>query len=150
MLLDAFITGALAAGIFTGVPALYKLGKQKKAEAIQNRKVYYGLLGCRIIGLFVLGIISADLLLMFLLGDSVEGTMALLLMFLVSLPFTVLYLFIYKKSFEKKLKRITNIGLQPQTNPVANRKNSFCRICGSKLAEGSQFCHKCGTKVISE
>lgn len=28
--------------------------------------------------------------------------------------------------------------------------SSFCRKCGSRLAEGSLFCSKCGTKVVEE
>lgn len=104
-MLEKFISGAVIAAIIAGTPMLYKLGKRKKAEAIQNGKVYYGLLGCRVLGLFILGVISAEMILMLILGDSIEGTKALLLMLLVSIPFTVLYLFLYKKSFEKKLRK---------------------------------------------
>ena len=42
------------------------------------------------------------MILMVLLGDSVEGTAALILMLLCSLPFTVLYVYLYKRSYEKK------------------------------------------------
>lgn len=30
---------------------------------------------------------------------------------------------------------------------ISQHEISFCRICGSKLLEDSQYCHKCGTKV---
>lgn len=99
---DKFITGAVIALIFIGTPFLYKLGKKKKAESIQKGKVYYGLFWCRILLFFIAGIISAEMILMLLLGDSIEGYIALIIMFLCSLPFAALYIFLYKKHFEKK------------------------------------------------
>ena len=101
-MLEKFISGAVIAAIVVGTPKLYKLGKQKKAEAIQNGKVYYGLLWCRVLALFIAGVISSEMILMVLLGDSVEGVAALLLMLLCSIPFTFLYVYLYRKSFEKK------------------------------------------------
>ena len=101
-MIEKFISGAVIAAIVVGGPKLYKLGKKKKAESIQNRKVYYGLLWCRVFALFLAGVVSSEMILMVLLGDSVEGVLALLLMLLCSLPFTVLYVYLYKRSFEKK------------------------------------------------
>ena len=97
-----FILGAVAAAIVAGIPKLYSLGQEKKAESIQSRKVYYGLLWCRVFALFLAAVISSEMILMVLLGDSVDGTVALLLTLLCSLPFTVLYVYLYKRSFEKK------------------------------------------------
>lgn len=34
-------------------------------------------------------------------------------------------------------------------NQEKTYKNNFCRICGVKLNEDAEFCHKCGTKVIT-
>lgn len=101
-MLEKFISGAVIAAIVVGVPKLYKIGKEKKAKSIQDGKVYYGLLWCRVLALFLAGVISAEMILMVLLGDSVEGMVALLLMLLCSLPFTVLYVYLYKRRFEKK------------------------------------------------
>lgn len=101
-MLEKFISGAVIAAIVVGTPKLYRLGKKKKAESIQAGKVYYGLLWCRVFALFLAGVISSEMILMVLLGDSVEGTAALLLMLLCSLPLTVLYVYLYKRSFEKK------------------------------------------------
>ena len=101
-MLEKFISGAIIAAVVVGSPKLYKLGKKKKAEAIQNGKVYYGLLWYRVLALFLAGIVSSETILMVLLGDSVEGAVALLLMLLCSLPFTVLYVYLYRKIFEKK------------------------------------------------
>ena len=101
-MLEKFISGAVIALIFIGAPFLYKLGKTKKAESIQNGKVYYGLLRCRILLFFIAGIIISEMILMLLLGDSIEGYIALIIMFLCSLPFAALYIFLYKKHFEKK------------------------------------------------
>lgn len=100
--LDKFIEGAVIALIFVGTPLLYKLGKKKKLEAIQKGKVYYGLLGCRVLGLFAVGFVCAEMVLMLILGDSIEGTQALLLVFLVAILVTVLLVFLYKKSFEER------------------------------------------------
>lgn len=113
---EKFIGGAVIAGVFCGTPFLYKLGKKKKEEAIQKGKVYYGLLGCRVLGLFILGVISSEMILMLILGDSVEGMTALLLMLLASIPFTVLYVYLYKKSFEKKLQKVETVQLPTTTN----------------------------------
>lgn len=119
-LLEKFISGVVIAAIVAGTPILYKFGKKKKAEAIQSGKVYYGVLGCRVLGLFILGVISAEMILMLILGDSVEGTKALLLMLLAAIPFTVLYVFLYKKSFEKKLRTQSIPVYAPaETEPIA-------------------------------
>ena len=101
-MLEKFISGAVIAAIVVGGPKLYKLGKRKKAESIQKGKVYYGLLWCRILLFFIAGIISTEMILMLLLGDSIEGYIALIIMLLCSLPFAALYIFLYKKHFEKK------------------------------------------------
>jgi hypothetical protein len=101
-MLEKFISGAVVAAIVAGTPKLYRLGKKKKAESIRAGKVYYGLLWCRVFALVLAGVMSSEMILMVLLGDSVEGAIALLLMLLCSLPFTALYVYLYKRSFEKK------------------------------------------------
>ena len=101
-MLDKFIAGAVLTAIVVGTPTLYRLGKEKKAESIQHGKIYYGLLWCRIIVLFLAAVISSELILMVLLGNSVEGTTALLLLLLCSLPLTALYVYLYRKGFKKK------------------------------------------------
>ena len=101
-MLENFISGAVITAIVVGIPKLYQLGKKKRAESIQNGKVYYGLLWYRVFALFLAGVMSSEMILMVLLGDSVEGAVALLLMLLCSLPFTAFYIYLYKRSFEKK------------------------------------------------
>ena len=126
---EKFIVGAIVAGVFSGSPFLYKLGKKKKAETIKQGKIYYGLLWCRVIGLFVLGIISSETVLMILLGDKVEGRVALLLMFVFSLPFTALYIYLYKKSFEKLLQKAES-SLSSYSSTEKNYiQNQISHIC---------------------
>ena len=101
-LIELFIRGAVIAAIVIGVPKLWKLGKQKKAESISNGKVYYGLLYCRVLAFYVLGVVCGEMILMMLLGNSIEGTIALLMTLVSGVPFAVLFTYLYKKSFIKK------------------------------------------------
>ncbi|MBE6815301.1 MAG: hypothetical protein E7522_07640 [Ruminococcaceae bacterium] len=137
-MLEKFITGAIIAGIFGGSPLLYKLGKKKKSETIQQGKIYYGLLYYRIIGFFVLGIISSEIILMLLLGDKVEGMVALLLMFVFSLPFTALYIYLYKKSFEKLLQKAEASLYSYSSKEKNDTQNQISHICLSVPNEPSK------------
>lgn len=125
-MLESFIRGAVIAAIVSGAPLLYKLGKKKKAEAIQKGKVYYGVLGCRVFGLFVLGIISSEMVLMAILGDSIEGNIALVLMLFVSFIFTAVYVYVYVKCFKKKL-------MVYQDNDVLENKKETKNINGKDI-----------------
>lgn len=101
-MLDLFIRGIILAAIVISVPMLWKLGKQKKAASIAKGAVYYGLLGCRVFLLYVAGVVSAEMILMVLLGDSVQGTIALIMTLVGGLPFAALYTYLYRRSFIKK------------------------------------------------
>ena len=101
-MLELFICGAVIAAIFIGAPKLWKLGKQKKSEYINNGKVYYGLLYCRVLLFYVAGVVSAEMILMIMLGNSVQGTIALIMTLLCGIPFAALYTYLYRKSFIKK------------------------------------------------
>jgi len=101
-MLELFIRGAVIAAIIIGAPKLWKLGKQKKTESVNNGKVYYGLLGCRVFLMYVAGVVSAEMILMVLLGDSVQGTIALIMTLVGGLPFAALYTYLYRRSFIKK------------------------------------------------
>lgn len=101
-LLDMFISGAVIAAVFIGAPRLWKLGKQKQAETISNGKVYYGLLYCRILLFYLAGVVSGEMILMIILGNSVEGTVALLMTLISGIPFAALYTYLYRKNFIKK------------------------------------------------
>lgn len=101
-LLERFVVGAIVALIVSGTPMLIKLGKGQKANAIEKGKVYYGLLGYRILMFIILGILSSDTILMILLGDRMEGRSALILMLLLSIPFAAIYIVLYRRSFTNK------------------------------------------------
>ena len=101
-LLDMFISGAVIAAVFIGTPKLWKLGKQKQAETISSGKVYYGLLYYRVLLFYLAGVVSGEMILMVLLGNSIEGTIALLLTLISGIPFAILYAYLYRKSFIKK------------------------------------------------
>ena len=70
-----------------------------------------------------------------------------------------LWYFLNVKYFEKRIAttpnytvnttpfyQVPNTNSQVETNTEAN-KPRFCRMCGTKLNEGSAFCHKCGAKI---
>ena len=78
------------------------------------------------IGALILGIISSEILLMLILGDSVEGSTALMLVFLVALPISALYFWLLirlgKKTgcSNKELKQsyaVINRDIQRQVFP---------------------------------
>lgn len=101
-LLDKFIGGVVIAAIFIGTPKLLRLGARKKAKAISNGKVYYGLLCYRVLLFYLAGVVSAEAILMVLLGNSIEGTIALLMTAISGIPFAVIYTLLYRNSFIKK------------------------------------------------
>lgn len=99
---ELFIQGVVLAALFIGVPKLWKLGKQKKEESILAGKVYYGLIYCRILLFYALGVICGEMILMVIFGDSIQGAIALLLTLISGIPFAILFTHLYKKSFIKK------------------------------------------------
>lgn len=102
-LLDKFITGAVATLIIIIVPKIYKKGEINKIEHIKKKKVYYGIF--RMIGLYSLAIMTGEMILMILLGDSgIKGTIALLLTIIASIPVMILYLYFYKKHYKKLIE----------------------------------------------
>lgn len=44
----------------------------------------------------------------------------------------------------------TNDNYTSNVNEKYNRKNSYCRQCGSKLDAGANFCRNCGSKINEE
>ena len=103
MFIEGVVTALLAVFVFYVIPRLYKSGKQKKKEHIENKKVYYGVF--RMIGLFFLALMSGETLLMLLLGDKVEGSIALLLLLGATIVFMILYLWLYKRHYYKLINK---------------------------------------------
>ena len=61
------------------------------------------------IGLYLLALMSGEMVLMILLGESgIEGTIALLLTLGVSVPVMILYLHFYKKHYKKLIDEYHN------------------------------------------
>ena len=52
---------------------------------------------------------------------------------------------------KKALKKAPIASNPPEELPhmgfESSNRSRFCRICGEPLSEGSNFCHKCGTKI---
>ena len=111
-------------------------------NAIEHKILKY--LGC-----LGLSILASELVLMIILGDSVEGTTAILLLLAVSIPISFLfyYLFVGRKKIGLSSKQPCN---KPNyiNNGITTTENVFCTKCGNKLAEGAAFCDKCGAPVI--
>ena len=91
--------------IINAISLLWESGKKKKAEAINNGKVYYGLIYYRILLFCLAGVVSAEMILMILLGNSVEGTGALILTVVCGIPFSALYTYIYRQAFIRKYSK---------------------------------------------
>lgn len=123
------------------------------------------------IGAFILGIISSEMILMIFLGDSVEGTTALLLMFLVSIPFFALYFWLFthrdKKTVDSYIPSHENVtGRTTAHNYVStpsqiscfnenptkysNFNNSGGEIVIENLTPKIAFCRKCGNKLMPD
>ena len=106
-LFEKFISGVIVTLIIVGVPKIYKSGENKKREYIKNKKVYYGIF--RMIGLYLLAVMSGEIVLMIFLGDSdIDGTIALLLTIISSIPVMMFYLHFYKKHYKKLIEEYHN------------------------------------------
>lgn len=119
------------------------------------------------IGAFVLGIISSEMILMIILGDSVEGTTALLLMFLVSIPFFALYFWLFTRRDKKPddsyipthenatgrttVSRPSQISYANE-NPIiyGNYNGSKGEIVIEKTTPKIAFCRKCGNQLMPD
>ena len=107
-MLEKFIVGTLVALFFAGTPKLYRLGKRKKAEAVAQGKVYYGLLGCRIMGLILAGLMTAEMFVL-MLQNVIEVITGIVIMVIATVPVSMMYINLYRKRFaEKYLKRKEN------------------------------------------
>lgn len=160
------------------------LSKSQAEKALKIKNIGINIL--KGIGALFLSIISSEMLLMVLVGDSIRGSTALILMLFVALLFFVLYFGLFTRHSKKKesyaptytetSSRATTpakITRPPQISyvdePKKNYDNNivygcdialhassdpqsilFCRKCGAKLLDGSQFCHQCGTKAMLE
>lgn len=111
-MLEKFIVGTMVALFFTGTPTLYKMGKRKKAEAVAQGKVYYGLLGCRILGLILAGLMTAEMFVL-MLQNAIEVIVGIVIMVIATVPISMMYINLYRKRFTKKYlerKISTEIG----------------------------------------
>ena len=106
-LFEKFISGVIVTLIIVGVPKLYKKGEENKKECIKNKKVYYGIF--RMIGLYLLALMSGEMVLLIFLGNSsIDGIIALLLTFVCSIPVMFFYLHLYKKHYKKLIEQYFN------------------------------------------
>lgn len=110
-------------------------------NAIEHKILKY--LGC-----LGLSILASELVLMIILGDSVEGIAAILLLLAVSIPISFLfyYLFVGRKKIDLSSKHPCTKS--NYMNNGATTENIFCSKCGNKLAKEAAFCDKCGAPVI--
>ena len=101
-LFEKFVVGALSASVFLVTPQLWNYGKKLKNQSIVDGKIYYGVLYYRFILLCLAGFMSAEMILIPIVGDSLDDTQSIVLALLFSVPITVLYVRLYKKLFAKK------------------------------------------------
>ena len=146
------------------------ISKSQEEKSKKNKNIATNVL--KGIGALFLGVISSEMLLMIFLGDSVEGSTALLLMFLVAIPFVVLYFWLFTRHSKKKEQSSytpTNKETfsQPTTPPKITRppqisyenekqKNygnynvysSDITLQTSPSPQSISFCRKCGSKLL--
>lgn len=147
------------------VPSKSQIEKSKKRKNV-TIKILKG------VGAFILGIISSEMLLMIILGDSVEGTTALLLMFLVAIPFFALYFWLFIRNDKKKAEKsyvpvFEEVPSRPVTNTYATRPPQISyadeklkahgnyNISGSDIVLETKplqiaYCRKCGNKLMPD
>jgi len=105
------------------------------------------------IGSVFLGVISSELLLWMILGDSVEGSTALLLLFLVTIPLAVLYYYLFsliKRNGKKEEKyvpiyedvptatKVTGVKTTPTTINVSGKYRNYNIYSDQELERVSQ------------
>lgn len=100
-MLEKFVVGTLVALFVVGTPKLYKLGKRKKAETVARGNVYYGLLGCRVIGLILAGLMTAEMFVL-MLQNMIEVITGIAIIVIATVPISMMYINMYRKSFTKK------------------------------------------------
>ena len=144
---------------------------KSQAEKVQKRK-NIGINILKGIGALFLSIISSEMLLMVIVGDSVEGSTALLLMFLVAIPFFVLYYWLFTRRSKKKEQSLhtptykgtssqpttpAKITRPPQISYADEKPKSYgsYNVYGSDIAlqtspasQSISFCRKCGAKLL--
>ncbi len=143
-----------------------QIKKSQKRKKIIS-KIFKG------IGAFLLGVISSDVILLIILGDLVEGTPALLLMLLVTLPFFAFYYRLFtrhdKKKSEESYKPVfeevssrpippTHISRPPQISNANEEPKAYgnYNVYGSEITlqttstpmKNISFCRKCGAKLL--
>lgn len=99
---DKFWASLFAAAIISGGAAIYNTSKENKEKKKKQNKVYYGVV--RMILLYLAALMSADFILMLILGDSIDGSEAFAMVFVFSIAIFLGYLMLYTKIEEDKLK----------------------------------------------
>lgn len=146
------------------VPSKSQIEKSKKRKNVWMKSL-------KGVGAFILGIISSEMLLMIILGDSVEGTTALLLMFLVAIPFFVLYFWLFTRNDKKKSEEsyvpVFEEGSSRSTATYTTRPPQISytdekpKVHGNYNFSGSDialetkprhiaYCRKCGNKLMPD
>ena len=144
---------------------------KSQAEKTQKRK-NTGINVLKGIGALLLSIISSEMLLLVIVGDSVDGSVALLLMFLVSIPFFVLYFWLFTRRSKKKEQSSytpsykgtasqpttpVNIKRPPQLSYTDEIPKSYgnYNVSGDEIRLETQpqriaYCRKCGNKLMPD
>lgn len=128
----------------------------------------------KVIGALILGIISSEMLLMIVLGDSVEGSTALLLMSLVAIPFFALYYCLFLRHGKKEEQSThtaiykdtssqptmpTKTSRPPQISCADEKPKSYgsYNVYGNDIAlqpapapQNISFCRKCGARLLDD
>lgn len=106
--------------------------KEKKYNNKETSSIW------KTIGIIVLSFISSEMILMLILDDSIEGTAALLLTCVVTIPFYYLYSFIFRK---KEIKKSEN-----NENKIVWIK---CKVCGKTIPyNNNETCEECNKKIL--
>lgn len=103
--------------------ATFKSDTEKRKQQIaeqKRRKTWKTFWKC--LGLFALSILCSDLVLMVIVGDSVEGNLALLILFLTSLPIFGLFYYLFIGRKKKTPTPVPSVPTTPKSAPPAPKK----------------------------
>lgn len=140
--MDGAIEGFLTALILIPLGYFFNKNDEKnnkdnyeKKNKNNNSKIW------KLVGIILLSIISADMILMFLLGDSISGVPAVILLIICTILFYYFYKFLFRK--KEKCENVTVEDTTEKTVWIA------CKVCGKSIPYNeNETCEECSQRNL--
>lgn len=140
--MDGAIEGFLTALILIPLGYFFNKNDEKnnkdnyeKKNKNNNSKIW------KLVGIILLSIISADMILMFLLGDSISGVLAVILLIICTILFYYFYKFLFRK--KEKCENVTVEDTTEKTVWIA------CKVCGKSIPYNeNETCEECSQRNL--